>query len=243
VEPEFYRSVYLHPYSGEILAAEDHEAGFFMFILDGHMTLWLGEEIGSHVVNISVLIFLIILVSGLVLWWPKKKNKKKKFSFQWKDTTRWKRKNYDLHSITGFYILLFAFIAAFTGSIMAYDWLQEVIYKTAGGEKSPLFIIPENVSAAPDIKSQAIQPIDRIVTKLQFENPDAASIEVHYPYDETASIYVEVTYQEGVYYSSDYRFFDQYTMEEISTPGLYDKYKEAGFADKFIRMNYDIHVG
>jgi uncharacterized iron-regulated membrane protein len=46
-----------------------------------------------------------------------------------------------------------------------------------------------------------------------------------------------------VYYNIDYRFYDQYTLKELSTPSLYGAYKDAVFADKVIRMNYDIHVG
>ena len=48
---------------------------------------------------------------------------------------------------------------------------------------------------------------------------------------------------EGLYYDSDYRFFDQNTLEEIESNAIFGKYKDAKFADKIIRMNYDIHVG
>jgi uncharacterized iron-regulated membrane protein len=41
----------------------------------------------------------------------------------------------------------------------------------------------------------------------------------------------------------DYRFFDQNTLEEQYTYGIYGTYKHTDFADKAIRMNYDIHVG
>lgn len=46
-----------------------------------------------------------------------------------------------------------------------------------------------------------------------------------------------------MYYDSDYRFFDQNTLEEIETPGIFGKYKDAKLADKILRMNYDIHIG
>jgi uncharacterized iron-regulated membrane protein len=242
-DPEFYRSVYLHPYSGEILKVENHEAGFFHFILEGHMHLWMPEDIGSNVVSIAVLLFLLILISGLILWWPRTKNKKKKFKFVWSSSTKWKRKNYDLHSIIGFYVLALAFILAFTGSVMTYQWFQNVTYRTAGGDKVPQFLIPENEATAADQQNSSGKPIDRLVPMLRREDPDAISYEVHYPHNEKASIYVEISNQEGVYYNSDYRFFDQYTLEEIETPGLYGHYKNADFADKVIRMNYDIHVG
>lgn len=242
-DPEFYRSVFLHPYSGEVLKVVDHEKGFFHFVLDGHMYLWLPESIGKQVVGISVLLFLVIIVSGLILWWPRKNNRKQRLRFMWKKTTGWKRKNYDLHAVVGFYILSLALILAFTGSVMAYDWFYFLTYKASGGEKAPQFIVPQNISETKTFQDSSGKPIDRIIPELWQENPSAVSLELHYPYNDSYSVYVEVTNRKGVYYSSDYRFFDLYTMEEIETPGIYGKYKDAGFADKVIRMNYDIHVG
>jgi uncharacterized iron-regulated membrane protein len=242
-EPEFYRSVYLHPYSGEIMNIKDREAGFFAFVLDGHMHLWLPEKIGGNVVAVSVLTFMVILLTGIVLWWPKKRNRRQRFKFDWKDNTKWRRKNFDLHAVIGFYVMILAFVLAFTGSVMALDWFYKFAYKSLGGEKTADFIIPDNVSPAPASLEAGPLPIDKIVGKLRKENPNAAGIEVHYPYNETASMYIEVSHQEGVYYSSDYRFFDRYTLEEINTPSIYGKYEDAGFADKVLRMNYDIHVG
>lgn len=98
-EPRFYRSVSLDPYTGDVLHSEDHFSGFFAFVLDGHLRLWLPEEVGSNVVSISVLLFLIIMVTGLVLWWPRGSKRRQRFTFVWRDTTRWRRKNFDLHTI------------------------------------------------------------------------------------------------------------------------------------------------
>jgi len=121
-EPEFYQSVFLNPYSGEIIQVDDHMSGFFAFILKGHMRIWLPKSIGEQVVRISILIFLFIIISGIVLWWPKKrKNLKQRVTFDWKSTTRWKRKNFDLHTVIGFYICWLALIIAFTGSVISYD--------------------------------------------------------------------------------------------------------------------------
>ena len=89
-EPVFYQSVFLNAYSGELITVVNHRAGFFSFVLDGHMYLWLPKSIGSQIVSYSILLFLIILITGLILWWPKnKKANKQRFYFQWNDNTRW----------------------------------------------------------------------------------------------------------------------------------------------------------
>ncbi|WP_375252954.1 PepSY-associated TM helix domain-containing protein [Dokdonia donghaensis] len=241
-EPEFYQSVFLNPYSGEVIQVDDHLSGFFAFILKGHMRLWLPKAIGEQVVGVSILLFILIIISGFIIWIPKKrKNLKQRLKFDWKKTTRWKRKNFDLHTVTGFYICSFALIVAFTGSMISYNWLKYVVYKSTGGEKSPYFIIPENQSTL--AQRNTTVPMDYLITKLSLENPEAESYELHYPTTPEESIYVEVSNSKGLYYDSDYRFFDQNTLEELETPSIYGKYSNAGFADKIQRMNYDIHIG
>ncbi|MBU2903257.1 PepSY domain-containing protein [Arenibacter algicola] len=241
-QPEFYQSVFLNPYTGKVIQVDDHLSGFFAFILKGHMRLWLPKEIGEQVVGASILIFMAIILSGIFLWVPKKrKNLKQRLRFSWKDTTRWKRKNFDLHTIIGFYICSLALILAFTGSVMSYNWMKYVLYKSLGGDKEAAFIIPENIGSPS--QGEGVMPIDLLIPKLQAASPDAESFELHYPTGPDASIYVEVSNSSGLYYDSDFRFFDQHTLEEIDTPGIYGKYENAKVADKILRMNYDIHIG
>ncbi|MBU3822587.1 PepSY domain-containing protein [Flavobacteriaceae bacterium XHP0103] len=242
-EPEFYQSVFLHPYSAEVMHVENHFSGFFAFILKGHMRLWLPKELGEQVVGVAILLFIFIIISGFILWLPKKrKNLKQRIKFLWKPTTGWKRKNFDLHAIVGFYVCSLALVLAFTGSVMSYNWLKYVVYKSAGGNKVAAFVIPENVSGNFKNDGETV-PMDYLIEKLKQEMPNAESFELHYPESNKSTVYVEVSNTEGVYYDSDYRFYDQNTLEEIETPGVYGKYKNAQVAEKILRMNYDIHVG
>lgn len=241
-EPEFYQSVFLNPYTGNVIRVDDHLSGFFAFILKGHMRLWLPKDIGEQVVGASILVFMLIIISGIFLWVPKKrKNLKQRLQFEWKSGTRWKRKNFDLHTIIGFYICSLALILAFTGSVMSYNWMKYVLYKSLGGDKEAAFIIPENIGT-PN-QDEDVLPIDLLIPKLQAASPNAESFELHYPTGPEASIYVEVSNSSGLYYDSDFRFFDQHTLEEIETPSIYGKYENAKVADKILRMNYDIHIG
>lgn len=241
-EPEFYQSVFLNPYTGSVIQIDDHLSGFFAFILKGHMRLWLPAEIGEQVVGVSILIFILIIISGFFLWLPKKrKNLKQRVKFDWKKTTKWKRKNFDLHTVVGFYVCSLALIVAFTGSVMSYIWVREGAYKLLGGEKQAEFFIPNGKSVAANTDS--IAPMDYLIVKLQKELPNAKTFELHYPHTPEESIYVEVSHSDGIYYDADYRFFDQNTLEEIETPSIYGKYADANVSDKILRMNYDIHVG
>ncbi|WP_138429300.1 PepSY-associated TM helix domain-containing protein [Fodinibius saliphilus] len=241
-EPEFYQLAYINPYSGDVIKVMDMHNEFFHIILDGHIYLWMGE-IGKKIVSYSTLIFLVILISGLILWWPRnKKIARKKTRFSWSDRTRWKRKNYDLHNILGFYASAVAVIVAITGLVMAFNWFAEGVHTMAGGEKQVEFVLPENESTKGDaIKAE--QPIDVVWQQMNREYPNAEIIEMHYPPTEDYTIYAYVNFSKGTYYNSDFRYFDRRTLEEIKTEQVYSKLEKASFADMVLRMNYDIHVG
>lgn len=242
-EPQFYQSVFLNPYSGETIQIDDHLSGFFAFILKGHIRLWLPKKIGEQVVGVSIILFVLIIISGFILWLPKKrKNLKQRLKFDWKKTTRWKRKNFDLHSIIGFYVCSLALILALTGLVMSYNWFQKSIYFAFGGDKNPTFLVPKNESKT-ILNTEDTLPIDKLLAKLKIGKPNADSFEIHYPYTTSDAIYVEVSNSKGLYYDSDFLFFDQNTLKPIQSETIYAKYKNTKLADKVLRMNYDIHIG
>lgn len=246
-EPDFYQSVYLNPYTGEVLQIRDHRDSFFWFILKGHLYLWLPEKIGHQITRYSTLIFVFILITGIIAWWPKnKKGWYKKTRIRWNAKTPNQKRIYDLHSVFGFYASVLAFLIAYTGLIMAFGWVAFLTYKGLGGQKSPIFELPTNTTTttAQVINiDRATKPINLLVPELRKQYPDYESIEIHYPEADSLSILVELSHKAGVYYDTDYRYFDQHSMQEIESPSLYGKTSEAGFAEKAIRMYYDIHVG
>ncbi|CAN1531236.1 PiuB Uncharacterized iron-regulated membrane protein [Flavobacteriaceae bacterium] len=239
-QPTYYYIVYLNPYSGKVLEKANMDEGFFRFILDGHFYLWLPDQIGQTVVASSTLVFLILILSGLYLWYPRNKNAvKQRFSFKWKKGTKWKRKNYDLHNITGFYILLIALIFAITGLVWGFQWFAYSYYTVLGGEKSLIYEDPIS-------KKKAIlpsKPLDKIWIIMQKEYPTAESIEVHPPENDSTAIAANANPEAGTFWKTDYRYFDQYTLEEKEVKHIYGKYKDAAVSDKLMRMNYDIHTG
>lgn len=244
-DPEFYHTLYLNPYSGEFIHRENVRAGFFAFILDGHMNLWMGE-FGRNIVAYSTLIFLFILISGLILWFPRKrKNAGKRFKFQWKDRTKWKRKNYDLHNILGFYASAIALVIAITGLVMALNWFQDGVYTLTGGDKEYAgFDYPQNISQPDDeLVSEEEEPIDIVWSRLMQEYPDAYEVEIHIPPVDGYTIYAHMRFSGGTYWDADYRYFDSRTLEEVKPNSPYGTLDEASVADLVRLMNYDIHVG
>ncbi|WP_255702679.1 PepSY domain-containing protein [Antarcticibacterium sp. 1MA-6-2] len=112
---EVPHNIYFNPYTGDLLKIQNLNNDFFTIIQDLHMHLLLPEKIGKQVVGVSTLIFIVMLFTGIILWWPKqKKSFRKNLKVKW--DARWRRKNYDLHKSTGVYLSIFAMFLAITQS-------------------------------------------------------------------------------------------------------------------------------
>ncbi|MEA5141254.1 PepSY-associated TM helix domain-containing protein [Arcicella rigui] len=243
-EPSYYYIIYLNPYTGEVLKVKDMDRDFFRIVLVGHYYLWLPPTIGQPTVAISTLVFVVLLISGIILWWPKNESAaKQRFWFRWKSTTKWKRKNYDLHNVLGFYSAWIVLIIALTGLVWGFQWFANSVYWRLGGEKSTVFSeVYSDIKQKSHLTAQS-PAIDRIWQKMLVEHPDAKTMEVHIPESDSASINVNINTEIGTNWKIDYRYFDQYSLKELSVNHLYGRFHEAKLADKAIRMNYDIHVG
>lgn len=238
-EPYHYFLVYLDPYTGKVLHVKDMSKDFFRWVLDGHYYLWLPPTVGQPIVASATLVFFILLISGIILWWPKNKSAaKQRFSIKW--NAQWRRKNYDLHNVLGFYASWVVVVLVITGLVWGFQWFSKGVYAGIGGKKSLEFVEPLS-RKVPTSSSEAA--IDQAWQKVLKETPHAASIEVHVPESDSSSIAVNVNHQKGTYWTTDYRYFDQYTLKELHVSHLYGRLKDATASDKLFRMNYDIHVG
>ncbi len=238
---EYYHFVYLNPYSGKVLQVTDEGNDFFRFILNGHYYLWLPPKIGHVLVASVTLIFGVVVVSGLVLWWPKNKGaRKQRFRIKW--DAQWRRKNYDLHHVLGFYVLVLALVFAITGLVWGFEWFSNVWYKgVLRGQKETVYREPK--SGGKRAANEGAAAIDKIWLQVAGDLPANGTIEIHVPHDSAAAIEVAVNPDSKTYWKTDYTFYDQYTLEELPVEHMWGRYDAATNADKVMRMNYDIHVG
>ncbi|SMP28742.1 PepSY-associated TM helix domain-containing protein [Flavobacterium hercynium] len=244
-----FTSVYMNPYTGEVLhvksVSRTDSPDFFRFILNGHRALWLPYDIGRPIVGVAVLIFVFLLLSGLVLWWPTKWIKSirdKSFKIKWSAT--FKRVNYDMHNVLGFYSMIFLLIISLTGLVWSFGWFSKSLYwVTSGG--TPLSDNREAPkSDTTNIKTFNVTTVDKVLLNLSKENPQAAGIMVSIPEKPSGAIGAFVYKKKNTYYNMDRYSFDQQTLKEISIKTPFSgKYADANVPDKIRRMNYDIHVG
>ena len=240
-DADHYKLAALNPYSGKVLKVKNMNRDFFRIIINGHYYLWLPPSIGQPIVASATLIFLIMMITGVVLWWPKNKAaRKQRFSIKW--SARWRRVNYDLHNVFGFYMSWIAIFLAITGLVMGFEWFAKSVYwVTSAGKAMPAHEHPVSDTLA---KQSGYDIADRLWIDMMPEKTEKESIAIYFPITPTDPIEIGINHRPGTYYNIDFYHFDQYTGIELPATGTYaGRFKDAAVADKIKRMNYDIHVG
>ncbi|MBR3951650.1 MAG: PepSY domain-containing protein [Bacteroidaceae bacterium] len=133
-------AIYVDQYTGEVKGSSSRLPFFntmfrlHRFLLDKRDANG-GVFWGKQIVGISTSLFVVILITGIILWWPKSKK-------AWKNlvTIRlrsgWKRFLYDLHVVGGMYAIVFLLAMALTGLTWSYPWYRNAFYSLFGVEQS-----------------------------------------------------------------------------------------------------------
>ena len=233
---EYFYRVYLNPYTGEVIRIENTKWEFFNVVLWIHFSLLLSYPIGHLIVGYAVLIFVVMLITGLILWWPRNKAAaKQRFWFRWKATTRWKRKNYDLHNIAGFYALTIALLIALTGLVWAFDWVGESIQWLANGGKTIERKAPEyNISSL-----EGKGALDHIIGGMFTAHPSAESYYLRFPKEAEAPLFVSVMLRKSGYDNWVNYQYDPYSGRRLEKKSFADMNN----GEKVQALNFPVHVG
>ena len=131
-------SVYVDQYTGEIKGKYERPA-FFVTMFRLHR--WLLDSMkadggafwGKMIVGVSTLLFVVVLISGIVIWWPRTR-KALKNSLRISVGRGFRRFWYDLHVAGGMYALFFLLAMALTGLTWSFGWYRTGFYKVFGVE-------------------------------------------------------------------------------------------------------------
>ena len=132
-------SLSVDQYTGEV-KGKSERSGFFMFMFRMHR--WLLDSMnpgnegifwGKMIVGVSTLLLVFVLISGIVIWWPRTR-KALKNSLKITATKGWRRFWYDLHVAGGMYALIFLLAMALTGLTWSFPWYRTAFYKVFGVE-------------------------------------------------------------------------------------------------------------
>lgn len=138
-------ALYVNQYTGEV-QGEYRRPPFFDVMRRLHR--WLMDSNpgngaifwGKVIVGASTLAFVVILLTGLLVWWPRNrkmlKNRLKIVVSKGKN-----RFWYDLHVAGGFYALLFLLAMALTGLTWSYGWYNKAFYSMFSNEKAKTDVV------------------------------------------------------------------------------------------------------
>ncbi|MDQ0783727.1 PepSY domain-containing protein [Chryseobacterium sp. W4I1] len=242
-EVKINKLIYVDQYTGKILAVYNDKYNFFNIIKSIHWSLLLNSDWGKYVVGIPTVLFIFMLITGIVLWWPKnKKARKGRFWFSWENLKNWKRKNYDLHNILGFYASFFALLISVTGIYFAYPYVKNVFNVTLSGSlelpkekemKSPDSLMAKNTSVY-DLTAQETRKL--YPSSYSFRIPLNGKNKKG---KELKNIPVTIYGAEGRFSERNTLVFDKYSGKL-----LVDKpHQKLSNAEKYANANYDIHTG
>lgn len=227
----------MDPYTGKVLGVVAQKTRFFSVVLSIHRQL-LVEDIGEIITGISCLIFVFMLISGLILWWPKKaKHLKQRLTVKWQAS--FKRVNWDFHSTFGFYSFLILLIIALTGLTWSFKWFESGMYFLADGTTERRSAKVENPTKT-DPKLDQTTFYQSIYTKSDSIFPYKGNIQIRMPADTINSILVlKENVEMSIPNQSSAAYFDKYTGENIEVR----PYENFSNGDKLKRLVYPIHTG
>jgi uncharacterized iron-regulated membrane protein len=106
------------PFTGKDLGPSRPWAiGAVAWMSDLHTNLLAGDS-GRKVNGILSILMTAMSVTGLLIWWPGTGRVKRSLKIDFR--SNWKRLNWDLHSVVGFWIFALVFMWAFTGVYLVF---------------------------------------------------------------------------------------------------------------------------
>jgi uncharacterized iron-regulated membrane protein len=124
-------TLHVDPSSGRELGRRGEHEGTYNLLFELHGSLLL-EDAGKAVLAVAALAYVVLLLSGLVLWWPAR----------WRGAWRIELKRgavrslYDLHRVGGSVLGVVAAVSVITGAYMAWRPLSGAVTAIAGAQPS-----------------------------------------------------------------------------------------------------------
>lgn len=242
-------AVIVNQYTGEVKGRQERNA-FFAAMFSLHR--WLMDNgrpegrpaYGKIIVGISTIMFVIALVSGIIIWWPKTRRALRnslKLTLRKGRFRLW----HSLHVAGGMYAVLLLLVMPLTGLTWSFSWYRTAFYAAFGVEVSAKGAAHGGKAAGNDRKAgrngddgkrtatMNTAVWQQVYDRLHVGNPDAHSITIS---DGTATVSSAAF--------GNTRAADRYTFD-VSTGRITSvtKYADAARQGKLRGWIYSVHVG
>jgi uncharacterized iron-regulated membrane protein len=181
--------LFVNPYTGAVLGAESRTHRALHAIEDWHRRLATGDA-GRRVTGTACAAFALLLVSGLLLWWPREWTRAALAAVSlFRPGLAGRARDFNWHNVAGLWCAPLILVTTLTGLVMSFSWANELLFEAAGstappsradrrGEKNAPPIVPEN--------------LDALVARARTEVPAWISVNVRFATEADAPITVFV---------------------------------------------------
>ncbi|HYC28075.1 MAG TPA: PepSY-associated TM helix domain-containing protein, partial [Chitinophagaceae bacterium] len=222
----------VNQYTGEIKGSSQTSSfKFFNTVMKLHRWMLMDKEIGKWVTGVAAFMFLLLEITGIMLWVPRKIRSWK----AWKPGFMVKRKriNLDLHRTVGFYTFIFITIMAMTGPYLGLDWYKQSVNKALG-------VKPPAKNAAMPIDTTTRVPLQMLLQKADSIYSYSAITRINFPENASGPVTI-MKIHKGFSSNSlpDRVLLNAFTGAVIKT----ERFAEKKLGEKIAASMKSIHTG
>jgi len=221
---------YFNPYDATLVKKGGED--WLQVVEHIHISLLLGKT-GKFIIQWSVVIFVLMLITGLILWFPGQMRLLKQ-SLTIKRKASFKRLNYDLHNVLGFYASFVLLITALSGLYFAFKEVKNTASFFTGSKLGQGKAI---VSAKPTHIDPLPLRYDKIYTEAKIKYPGAISTSLSLR--GKGELRLRMIYPYRWARKQNTFFYEEATGSLIRAK----LYKDYNGADLIEATNYDLHTG
>ena len=223
-------SVYINQYTGQILgnrSGAEREASLARRIHLLHTRLFAGQ-VGEWIVGVITALTLFMAITGLILWWPRK-------IIAVMTGASWRRINFDLHNVFGFYASAVFLFIALTGMMISFEGVTDPLVTRLNAAPLPQ---PPKQSAG----GQGAAPItvDELAQRAKEALPGAFLKSLTIPNGGKGVVLAGMKYPEDRTPGGRSRvFLDQYSGQALTVLNT----RTAPLGTKIINLKRSAHTG
>lgn len=224
--------VYVNPYTSVVLGTRAEHGGAMGFLFDLHAHLLAGET-GETVAGVLALVLIVMLVSGLVLWWPRRRQWAAAFKIRWSAAAL--PRMFNLHRVAGAMAAPLLLIAAVTGAMLVFhNPTTAFLIATLGG---PPLSLPKTVPVA---SAGDMQPVSRLLASAAAALPDADIVSLKFPRQAGEPMVVRLRFESNTHPNGrSFVAVDPRTAEVLH---VHD-WRQAALGVRASDYKYPLHIG
>jgi uncharacterized iron-regulated membrane protein len=132
-------TLFLDAYTGRTLGESSPRVrGFFRTVTEWHRYLGgkdEGRKIGKAITGACNLAFLVLVVSGLYLWFPRQWTRRQVRNVAWfRRGLAGKARDFNWHNTIGLWVWAPLFVIVLSGVVLSYRWANDLVFQLSGEE-------------------------------------------------------------------------------------------------------------